>query len=282
MTVAELRAVLAAHGHAIVPAPEGASEPWTFVERVVGMRPAMVERQTIRPLPDGRSFASSAAFTPFHTDSQDYLGAPPGLQIMICRRAALSGGATRLIDGWALLERIERDDPALFESLFAAPRRHPFYFGDLARPTVMTTGVLAWTHAPAAATDPIGRALHPHLAQAPVIELAVCDGDMLLVDNHRMLHGRTAFRGEREFLRLLAWLPAPLGEHPRYSARVARAATSRGHARLAVVLELVAGAPPARLAAREGITEAELYAWRNAALAAARVALDDAAEGPGR
>lgn len=277
MTAAELRAVLAAHGHAIVPTPGGASEPWTFIERVAGIRPAMVERQAIRPLPDGRSFASSTAFTPFHTDSQDYLGTPPGLQAMICRRAAASGGATRLIDGWALLERIERDDPALFEALFATPRSHRFYFGDLVRPTVMTAGVLAFTHAALPATDPIGRALDSYLACAPVIELAVRDGETLLVDNHRMLHGRTAFAGERDFLRLLAWLPAPLGEHPRYRARVTRAATSRGDARLAAVLELVAGAPPARLAAREGITEAELYAWRNTALSAARAALGDVA-----
>lgn len=270
-----LRAALAADGHAVAPAPTpaDAGEPWALVERLVGLRPAMVERQAIRPLPGGRSFAASAAFTPFHTDSQDYLGAPPGLQVMICRRAAASGGATRLIDGWALLERIERDDPALFDALLAVPRRHRFYFGDVTRPTVTSDGRLAWTHAPGPPDDPVGRALDAFLARAPVIELAVQSGEMLLVDNHRMLHGRTAFTGERDFLRLLAWLPAPLAEHPRYRARVAPAAPPRGDARLATVLELVLGAPPARLAAREGITEAELYAWRTAALAAARAAL---------
>lgn len=98
---------------------------------------------------------------------------------------------------------------------------------------------------------------------------------MLLVDNHRMLHGRTAFTGEREFVRLLAWLPGSLREHPRYGARVTRSATARGDARLSAVLELVLGASPARLAAREGITEAELYAWRTKVFAVARAALDE-------
>ncbi|HEU4730353.1 MAG TPA: TauD/TfdA family dioxygenase, partial [Kofleriaceae bacterium] len=119
------------------------------------------------------------------------------------------------------------------------------------------------------------RALEAALARAPVIELSVNDGEVLLVDNHRMLHGRTAFTGERELVRLLAWLPRPLGEHPRYHARVTRSADPAGAARLAAVLELVLGAPPSRLASREGITEAELYAWRTRALAAARSALDE-------
>jgi hypothetical protein len=41
------------------------------------------------------------------------------------------------------------------------------------------------------------------------------------------------------------------------------------------VLELLTGVPPARLAAREGISEAELYVWRSRALAAAAATLDD-------
>ena len=41
------------------------------------------------------------------------------------------------------------------------------------------------------------------------------------------------------------------------------------------MLELVTGVPPAKLAAREGISEAELYAWRSRALAAAAATLAD-------
>ncbi|MBX3160593.1 MAG: TauD/TfdA family dioxygenase [Deltaproteobacteria bacterium] len=268
---------LATQGYAVLAAPaEAPHDPWLLVERLAGVRPRMVERQAIRPLPGGTSFAASSGFTPFHTDSQDYLGAPPALQVMICRRAAPAGGATRLVDGWALLEQLERDDHALFEALFAVARHHRFYFGDVRRPTVVAAGLLAWTHSPLPPSDPIGRSLDAALARAPVIELPIRDGEILLVDNHRMLHGRTAFTGERDFTRLLAWLPAPLAEHPRYGARVARRpAPTSADARLAAVLELVLGAPPARIAAREGISEAELYAWRTRALAAARDALDD-------
>ncbi len=270
---AGLRAELAARGYAVVPGAREPDEPWAFISDLLGVRPEMAERQPIRPVPGGRSFAGSAVFTPLHTDSQDFLGAPPGIQVMVCRRAAPSGGETRLVDGWALLERLERTDRALFDALLGVPRLHRFYFGDVTRPTVAETrGHLVWTHSPMPPADPIGAALARELPLEPVIELAVRTGETLVVDNHRMLHGRAAFDGgERDFVRVLAWLPEPLACHPRY-----RAAHPPGPpGRLAVVLELLTGVPPARLAAREGVSEAELYEWRNRALEAATAALED-------
>ena len=247
-------------GYALLPRADDVADPWAYVEALAGERPEMVELQPIRPRPDGRSFASTSGFTPLHTDSQDYLGVSPGLQIMICRRAAASGGETRLVDGFALLDRLQRDDHALYAALTTVPRTHRFYFGDVIGPTVaLKRGHRVWTHSPQPPGDPIGEALARELARAPVIELAVKTGETLLVDNHRMLHGRNAFAGaDRHFVRLLAWFT--------------KRATAEDH-RLAVVLELLAGTPPARLAAREGISEAELYAWRTRALAAAKGAL---------
>lgn len=115
-------------------------------------------------------------------------------------------------------------------------------------------------------TDAIGEALALELAHEPVITIPVRDGETLVVDNHRMLHGREAFGDtRRDFVRLLAWLPRPL----------AMLVTKAPMSRIAVVLELLTGVPPARLAAREGITEAELYVRRSRALAAAAATLDD-------
>lgn len=252
---------LRADGYAMLPSSaRDTSEPWSYVQELLGMRPEMVERQPIRPLPDGRSFASTTVFTPFHTDSQDYQGAPPAIQIMVCRRAAAAGGETRLLDGAALLGRLARENPELHAHLLRTPRTHRFYFGDVVSPTVaVKRGHLVWTHSPLPPSDPIGHALAAELAREPVIRIAVRDGQTLVVDNHRMLHGREAFDDPgRELVRLLAWLPA---EHKRQ--------------RIDVVLELLTGVPPAKLAAREGISEAELYAWRSRALAAAAATLDD-------
>ena len=257
-----------------VPAPalsRSPDEPWAFVHDLLGIRPEMVERQPIRPIAGARSFAGTSVFTPFHTDSQDFFGAPPALQIMVCRRAATQGGATRLLDGWALLEHLARTDRPLHDSLLSTPRLHRFYFGDVTRPTVSETrGHFVWTHSPMPPTDPIGLSLARALHDAPAIELAIRTGETLIVDNHRMLHGRTSFADpERHFVRLLAWLPTPLAPHPRYYATHPPPPPGR----LAILLELLSGVPPALLAAREGITEAELYAWRNRALSAASAAL---------
>ena len=254
-----VREQLRADGYVVLPpAARDGAEPWGLVQELLGVRPEMVERQPIRPLPQGRSFASTSVFTPFHTDSQDYLGAPPAVQVMICKRAAERGGETRLVDGAALLARLSRENPELHRSLLSVLRHHRFYFGDVESPTVARKrGHLVWTHSPMPPTDAIGEALAVEISREPVIVLAVRDGETLLVDNHRMLHGREAFDDpRREFVRLLAWLPAEPSRQ-----------------RISVVLELLTGVPPAKLAAREGISEAELYAWRSRALAAAAAEL---------
>lgn len=243
------------HGWTVLPAPLRAPvEPWAFVADLIGQRPEMVERQPIRPVPGGRSIASTNGFAPFHTDSQDYGGLSPALQILCCRKPAARGGASRLLDGYRLLERLTREAPELARALRTVPRTHRFYFGDLVRPTVMEArGRLVWTHSPAPPHDAIGEALAREIDKEPVIEIALGEGETLVADNHRMLHGRSAFEGEaRDLVRVLAWLPP-----------VRRA-------RIDVVLELLTGVAPGVLARREGISEAELYRWREDALAAAR------------
>ena len=75
---------------------------------------------------------------------------------------------------------------------------------------------------------------------------------------------------------MLAWLEHPIAVNERWRTRTTleRAPTSAEAAtRFRVVLELLTGVPPAKLAAREGISEEELYRWRSLAMSAARDAL---------
>ena len=284
ISVHDVRAQLATHGFTVLPAgavPEHAlADPWKLVESLVGERPVVVERQPIRPVAHGRSFASSDVFTPLHTDSQDCWGAAPALQLMFCQHAAHDGGASLLVDGWALLHDVERDDPALFADLFTVSRTIPFYFGDVIGPTVAVKGgALVLTSSPMPARDDVGARFAPWLARHPPREVRVRTHEVLLVDNHRMLHGRRAFTDpQRAFLRVLAWLPTPLSQ-PTHLLEVARGHQREtqtdldGDRRLRVVLELLSGVPPSKLAAREGIAEAELYRWRNVALRVSAQAL---------
>lgn len=274
--------VVARDGFAVVPiaaeqsqSPEAlrdaaAASPFSFAARLLGVEPLLVERQPIRPVDGGRSFASTRIDTPLHTDSQSFAGAPAAIQILVCVKAAPRGGESTLVDGAALLARVERDDPALAAALFDVDRVQPFYFGEVRGPTVaLRAGHLAWTVAPASlgARDEVGAALLKEIARTPRIVRALGAGEALVASNHRMLHGRMPFEGDRELVRLLVWLTEPLGADPRHVAR-ARAATPsmdrETTARLRAVLAILRGVPPARVAFDAKIDEATLYGWRDA------------------
>jgi gamma-butyrobetaine dioxygenase len=298
-------AELAAPGVAWIRAPQiveaADRDPWEAATHLLGERPELVERQPIRPVAGGRSFASGQMAAPFHSDSQTFLGVPPHVQVMACRQAAPDGGESLYLDTWPLIATIEREAPELFARLFDVPRRFPFYFGDFFGPTVsLRGGSLAFTHtAFPEEGDKVAVVLRPFIESAAVIEVRAEPGDILVAHNHRLLHGRRAFEGPREFTRLLVWrgegLPSPEGWR-RLAERAAaelKAALEEAQApsaarerfglaeepdrlarwHLGVVLDLLRGVPAGVLSAREGVPEPELYHWRSAALSAGLAAL---------
>ncbi len=321
---ASVTAALARDGIAWLRAPEIAAlaerDPWEAAARLLGERARLVERQPIRAVPGGGSFASGSMPAPFHSDSQLAAGVPPHVQIMACHAAAASGGESLYLDTWALLERVEREAPGLFALLFTAQRRFSFVFGDVYGPSVaLRAGSLVFTHSAQPSDDPVARALAPWLAAQPAIEIAATAGDVIAIHNHRMLHGRRGFEDvRRRFTRILAWravewpTPGPWRERAQATAQTlsaqlrdappavraafgcAESTGGDGLGRVGIVLELLRGVPAGLLAARERIPEPALYRWRDAVLAAAERALasdvpEDAAAwlarldgGPGR
>jgi gamma-butyrobetaine dioxygenase len=303
-----LTAALAETGVSWVRAPELAEaaprEPWACAERLLGERAVLLERQPIRAVPGGRSFSSGRMEAPFHTDSQTLLGVPPHVQVMACGGAADIGGESLYLDTWALLARVGREDPDLFAAFFTRPRRFPFVFGDVFGPTVsIRGGSLVFTHtARPEPDDDVAARLGPFVESEPVIQVRAAAGDLVVIHNHRLLHGRRAFAGEdRSFTRLLLWRARPWPAPPAWRARAeaaARAACERlrdappgvreayGLAepagdrgrRLGIVLELLRGVPPGVISAREGVPEPEIYRWRDAVLRGGAASLgEDAA-----
>jgi gamma-butyrobetaine dioxygenase len=301
-TLDSLRRSLTEQGFARVLAPgllaQAERDPWAVARMFQREHVAMVESHPILPIPEGRSYASNCAETPLHTDTQSHRGVPPYLQVMLCERPAARGGETTLLDTWALLEQISIADPELLDSLLTRARRIPFVFGDVIGPTVALRGdALVCSHSPMPARDELGRRLAPWIAAGPRIELAIEADEVLLVDNHRMLHGRNAFSDDRRrFVRLLVWAQRPTSA-PTWLLQPARAVRERfAHAtkhlspelrerllgsesivpatpRLELVLELLRGASPGMLARRHGVSEPALYRWRDAALRGASDAL---------
>jgi hypothetical protein len=299
-----LRSELAERGYGRCLAPgmvvAAEHDPWAVARRLHGGDVQLVEAHPIRPVPHGRSFASTSGFTPLHTDSQSRRGVPPRWQVMLCVRPAAQGGETLLVDTWALLERLEVDDPALQQALLTHHRRLPFVFGDVEGPTVaLRGGGVVFTCSPKPVGDEVEQRLAPWIERAPVIELRVGADEVLVVDNHRMLHGRRAFADpQRSFLRLLVWTGVPAAAPQRLHDAAAAVHAQRSRAlrgqpqavreallgapasldperdrRLRIVLEMLRGVSPGVLSRRHGVPEPELYRWRDAVLRAAEVAL---------
>jgi gamma-butyrobetaine dioxygenase len=307
----DLRGTLGAQGYVVLHGRddlrEAAAAPWSFAERFLGVRPRMLEQQPIRAVPGGRSFASSRGFTPLHSDSQLHLGAPPDVQVMVCHQHAAAGGETLLLDTWALLDDLRRDDPRAAPGAPRGAAAHPLRVRRRLRPHGSAPRG-ARSRSPTAPSPPrptrSRRPSRPGCGRAPTVALGVRAGEVLVVDNRRMLHGRKAFDDTaRSFTRLLLWLPSPLAEHPGYTA-MARAVTaqtspvlagddprvrarygalapasSRAEERLQTVMAMLRGVAPGVLAHHTGVPEPVLYQWRDAALTAALAALDEGRRG---
>jgi len=282
-----LNAELAETGICWLRAPELVREveadPWAAAEGLLGERPLLLERQPIRAIAGGRTFSSGCMAAPFHSDSQMFLGVPPHVQVMACQSAAETGGESLYLDTWALLARVERDDPDLLDLLFARDRQFPFVFGDVSGPTLSSRGgSLVFTHTPRPAPeDLVASRLQRFFDTAPVLEVRAAAGDLIVIHNHRLLHGRRAFQDAgRSFTRLLAWRHQPWPAPARWLERAQVVGATRPSPELGlsesetvrrrgVVQELLRGVPAGVLSAREAVPEPELYRWRDAVLAQA-------------
>jgi gamma-butyrobetaine dioxygenase len=243
--------------------------PYELAEALLGMPPLMVERQPIKPLPNARSIASSREASPLHTDSQMLFGVPAAVQILVCVKPAERGGESTLVDGDAVIERLERENEGLARAAFDVDRVQRFYFGEVRGPTVaMRGGHLAWTLAPRAEPDDeIGKGLVRAVTSHDRIEIPLAANEALIASNHRMLHGRRSFEGDRELVRLLVWLEQPVFSarvHPLRAKIAAPAIEVDAAKRMRAVFSLIRGIPPAKIARDFGVDEPTLYAWREA------------------
>ncbi len=155
-----------------------------------------------------------------HTD-EPFRYTPPGILAFHAVSPAAEGGDSILIDGFRLAEEVRRRDPQTFDMLSSVPQTFErqlegrfdlrcnaraiavdghgavcgVRFAELSTspPRLPNGAVAAFYQARRLLTDLIGDP-----AFRVVVRLGA--GDMLLIDNHRLMHGRTATAGPR-FLR---------------------------------------------------------------------------------
>lgn len=166
----------------------------------------------VRSVPDANDLAYSSLALDPHVDNP-YREPSPGIQLLHCLINETQGGLSTLVDGLACAEALRQRDPDAYRLLTTIPVRFQFTDHDAEH--------IAWQ--PHVKLDERGvfQAIHvsPRLDFAPLlpadelhafytarrqldtllksaefeIRFRLGDGDLVMFDNRRLLHGRTAF-----------------------------------------------------------------------------------------
>lgn len=166
----------------------------------------------VRFLPKPENLADSDRGLGLHTDNP-YRDPVPGFQALHFLAASPEGGKTILADGFAIADHLRLIRPELFSILSQTPVPFSFQSSDLSlhaeRPLLQLSlnGTLQAVHYNNRSIAPLPPArkglarfyeayrFFAELLREAAFQLKIQmhDGDMVVFDNHRILHGRTAF-----------------------------------------------------------------------------------------
>lgn len=166
----------------------------------------------VRSIPEASDLAYTAVALDPHTDNP-YRWPVPGVQLLHCLVNETSGGLSTLVDGFAAAEALRADDGEAFRLLSRTPVR--FRYRDAATELVASappieldvTGRVQAVHfSPRLDFVPLGppaelasyyraRRAFDHLLRSPEFEIRFLldAGELIMMDNRRLLHGRTGF-----------------------------------------------------------------------------------------
>ena len=169
---------LAEHGYALI-----ASQTLENARQVLQQLGSIQEVSDVSVSSTSRKFINSTRAVPFHNEDPDIKWVA-----WFCEQPACDGGASLLLDGQILFEKLEPSRRCELNSIVCNHRN------DSNLPVVTGTGqwyFIPWsfrTMKPAAIV-----ALEETIAASHCYEIHLTKGETLLIDNHRMMHGRTCF-----------------------------------------------------------------------------------------
>jgi gamma-butyrobetaine dioxygenase len=166
----------------------------------------------VRSTPDATDLAYTSVSLDPHTDNP-YRSPVPGIQLLHCLVNETRGGLSTLVDGFAVAQALRERNPAAFGVLTSTPVRFKYIDADTeltasAPPIELdVTGALKGIHfsprldfVPPFARDTLdayyrARRLFDHSLRSAEYEIRFLlkDGDLVMFDNCRLLHGRTGF-----------------------------------------------------------------------------------------
>lgn len=171
----------------------------------------------VRTQVDPTNLANTSLGLPPHTDNP-YRDPVPTMQLLHCHHTSASGGNNVLVDGWRVANEVRVLDPEGFHQLTTRPVTFA-YRGDGASLSTTTPLIELDPHGnvravrsnhrslqqqPAATTDGEAEALATWYSGYTLFARLIADpafhiqvrleaGDLFIVDNRRVLHGRTAY-----------------------------------------------------------------------------------------
>jgi gamma-butyrobetaine dioxygenase len=200
----------------------------------------------VRSVPDACDLAYTSIFLDPHTDNP-YRSPVPGVQLLHCLINETTGGLSTLVDGFAAAEALRAQDPEGFAVLARTPVR--FRFRDTDTEMVRSAPLIELTTAgrleainfsPRLDYVPLlppgelsayfrARKALDALLRSPRFEIRFLlgSGDLMMMDNRRLLHGRTEF-DPREGLRHLQGCYIDI-DGPRSAYRVLRRRLAKGN-----------------------------------------------------
>jgi len=166
----------------------------------------------VRSTPDATDLAYTALSLDPHTDNP-YRTPVPGIQLLHCLSNETRGGLSTLVDGFAVAHALRQQERAAFDILTSTPVRFKYIDASTeltasAPPIELdVTGALKAVHfSPRLDFVPLfepqrldayyrARRAFDHRLRAPQFEIRFLlgAGDLVMFDNCRLLHGRTAF-----------------------------------------------------------------------------------------
>jgi gamma-butyrobetaine dioxygenase len=170
----------------------------------------------VRAVPQPENLAYSDRGLGLHTDNP-YREPVPGFQALHVLIAAPDGGESLFADGFALAQQLRQEDPAAFEVLTRTPVPFTYRSRNAAlraeRPLIQLSGrgeVVA-VHYNSRSIQPLPLAAEAAeryyrayrrfamLLREPrfMMRFMMNDGDLVVFDNQRILHGRTGFASAR-------------------------------------------------------------------------------------
>ena len=167
---------------------------------------------SVKTKAEPENLADSSFGLPLHTDNP-YRQPPPGAQLLHCMRADNEGGESLFADGFAAAQRLARQEPGAYAILTHTPVRFRYETADTLLEAVApmieldSTGTVRSVRFNSRSMMPAAqpardvdefyaayRAFHAQLhAPSAVLRIKLNAGDLVLMDNRRLLHGRGAF-----------------------------------------------------------------------------------------